>query len=111
MAYGWVIGVLGAWLLVEPFLVLVPVANAVVDWAVGGVALVAGIALAARGPRAAWQGWVAALAGAWLIAAPFMPALIDRPWSFWNTLLSGIVLCIAGFAAVGERLTSNSGGT
>lgn len=110
MVYGWVIGILGAWLLVEPFLVLAPTANAIVDWAAGGLALLAAFGLLRRAAGASWQGWVVVVAGAWLVAAPFMPALVDRPWSFWNTLLSGIVLCIAGFGAVGARLVGDAPG-
>ncbi len=74
---GWVIGILGIWMVISPFL-----------------------GFASVGARP-WQGWLAGIVGVWLFIAGFIPGLRFDGGVYWNDILCGIAFVIFGFAAVG----------
>jgi hypothetical protein len=94
---GWVIGVLGIWMVITPFLGFAMLGNAWNDWAVGVVCAVLGFAM--TGSRA-WQGWLAGIVGVWLFVAGFIPGLRSYAGLYWNDILVGIAFIIFGFSAV-----------
>lgn len=84
--------VLGAWLIVAPF-VGVGSAGDVAAWNsyVSGVA-VAIFALAAIARPQVWEEWVNLVIGLWLILAPFALGFTDQPLPMWNQIVIGLLV-------------------
>ncbi len=49
-----------------------------------------------------WQGWLGGLAGVWLFISAFIPSLLTGAGALWNSVIVGIIIAIAGFAALGK---------
>ncbi len=97
---GWVIGILGIWMVISPFLGFSSLGNAWDDWIVGVICAILGFASVGARP---WQGWLAGIVGVWLFIAGFIPGLREGAGVYWNDILVGIAFIIFGFAAVGGR--------
>ena len=96
---GWTVGLLGLWLFIAAFLNMSPVGNLWDNLIVGLVVGIVGFMIVKPKP---WQGWLAGILGIWLIIAAFIPSLQAHVANLWNDLITGILLMVAGFAALGK---------
>jgi hypothetical protein len=95
---GWVVALLGLWMLFASLLGLPPRAHALNDWAVG--VIVAGTAwVRLEATHGALPGLAAVGVAAGLVIAGFRPDLLHPPGLFWNSLIGGLALVITGFLA------------
>lgn len=108
----WIAALVGLWLAVSPFVLSGPIQSGTVMWSnvLGGIliAVLAGFAAYAYrthpatresgGPE--WSGWIAALAGLWLLVSPFvLTGTIAEGTPMYATLGGGIVaLMLAAYA-------------
>lgn len=103
---GWIIAILGVWVLLTPFAGFGHRAILWNDLLVGAVLAVTGFTLV---KSAAWQGWTAGVLGLWLIVAAFIYGLHVEAGLLWNNVLVGAVTAIAGFATIGRREATRPG--
>ena len=84
--------VLGAWLILAPF-VGIGVTGDVAAWNsyVSGAA-VAIFAIAAIARPQVWEEWVNLVVGAWLIVAPFALGFTDQSIPMWNQIVLGALI-------------------
>ena len=47
-----------------------------------------------------WQGWTVGILGIWGIIAPFI--IKTKTGNMWNDIIVGVIVAIAGFAALGK---------
>ncbi len=99
MWQAWTNGIIGIWLFIAAFLNFSSTGNVWDDILVGIVAAVVGFAMVKEKP---WQGWLTGLVGIWLIIAAFIPSLVIGAGNEWNAVISGILLMIGGFGALGS---------
>lgn len=103
----WIAALVGLWLAVSPFVLSGPIQSGTVMWShvLGGIviAVLAGFGAyayrthaATRGGSAAeWSGWIAALAGLWLLVSPFvLTGAIAESTPMFATLGGGIVALV-----------------
>ncbi|MFB6311869.1 MAG: SPW repeat protein [Salinirussus sp.] len=110
---GWIAALVGLWMLVSPFVLTGQIGSGAPFWStvIGGiiVAVLAGfaayairstVAIEPNAP-AEWAGWIAALAGIWLLLSPFvLSGSIGTGVALWSTAIAGLVaLVLAAFAA------------
>jgi hypothetical protein len=95
---GWTIGILGVWLALAGFLGFNQMGNLWDDLTVGALVAVVGFWIVEDRP---WQGWLSGLLGLWMIISAFIPTLLTGTGALWNNLLSGLLIAVAGFAALG----------
>lgn len=95
MANAWIVGVLGLWMILTPFLGFGPLGYAWNDWAVGVITTLVGFSLPVGGQR-----WVAVVFGIWLFISGFIGGLLATPGVWWNNIIVGVLFAIAGFAAL-----------
>lgn len=100
MWQGWINGLLGLWLVLAAFLKLTPAGNLWDNLIVGVVVAIVGFLMISK---KSWQGWTSGLLGVWLIIAAFIPSLQTHTGNLWNDLIVGVVVAIAGFAALGKQ--------
>jgi hypothetical protein len=86
---------LGIWLLVAPF--ILSYTSSIAQWndiIVGIIVLV--LAAIREWQPEEWSGlsWVNALAGAWLVFAPFILAYSSVTAALWNDIIVGIVVAV-----------------
>lgn len=93
MFSGWIIGVLGIWTFIIPFIGATSMGYAWTDWIVGIIAAVLGFSMMRHGPA---EGWITGILGVWLFIAGFIPALVRTPGVWWNDLIAGALLVIFG---------------
>ena len=98
MWQAWTNGILGVWLFIAAFLSFTPTGNLWDDLIVGVVAAVVGYLMK---DEKSWQGWLSVILGVWLIIAAFISSLVTGAGNEWNLIISGVVLMIAGFGALG----------
>ena len=96
---GWTVGILGLWLLIAAFLNFTAKGNMWDNLIVG--IIVAVVALFMIKPKP-WQGWLSLIVGIWLIIAAFITSLQAHTANMWNDAISGILLMIGGFGALGK---------
>ncbi len=94
----WTIGILGLWLALVPFLQWGSEAHRWNDLTVGVIVTIVGFAAARAKP---WQGWTAGILGLWAIVAAFVPSLLSGTGLMWNNVIVGLLMAVAGFAALG----------
>lgn len=99
MWQAWVNGILGIWLVIAAFLNFAPTGNMWDNLIVGIIVGILGFTMVKVKP---WQGWLAGIVGIWLIIAAFIPGLQAHTGNLWNDLISGILVIIAGFGALGK---------
>ena len=93
----WINGILGTWLIVAAFLNFIPVGNMWDNLIVGIIVAIVGFMMV---KDKAWQGWTSGILGVWLIIAAFIPALQQTTGNMWNDLIVGVIIAIAGYAAI-----------
>lgn len=99
----------GLWVLVSPFVLSGPFASGTAMWStvVAGVLIAVLAAYGAYAIRtsvddstAEWSGWIAALAGVWILLSPFvLTGSIGSGAPMWSSVVGGVVaLVLAGYA-------------
>jgi len=99
MWQAWVNGILGLWLIVAAFLGFGATANLWNDLIVGLVVAIVSLTILKEKP---WQAWLALILGVWMIIAAFIPSLVSGSGYIYNDVISGLIIAIAGFAALGK---------
>lgn len=102
MWQAWTIGILGLWLIAASFLKFGPVGILLDNLIVGIIVGIVGF-LVVKIKVSSWQGWTAGILGIWLIVASFIPSLRTYTPNLWNDLITGVLVAIAGFAALGGK--------
>ena len=98
MWQAWINGILGLWLILAAFLNFSTVGNLWDNLIVGAIVIIVGFLMVSK---KSWQGWLSVIMGVWLAIAAFIPGLQAHTGNLWNDLISGIIVAIAGFAALG----------
>ena len=91
---GTIIGLLGIWLIVAAIWRFVPVEEIWSDLVTGIVTAMLGFSFARTFPA---NGWVSGIAGLWMIASAFIPALHAGAGILINNIITGLVFVVAGF--------------
>ncbi len=104
---GWVVGILGIWMIISPFLGFGAMGYAWIDWVVGVICAILGFASVGARP---WQGWLTGIVGVWLFIAGFIPGLHQGAGVYWNDILVGIAFVILGLAMALTRAPTRAMG-
>ncbi len=96
MANAWIVGILGLWTIITPFLRFSPPGYAWNDWIVGVIVAIAGFSMARS------QGVIPGIFAVWLFVAGFIPGLHVAPGVYWDNILVGILFAVTGFLAVSQ---------
>lgn len=89
--------ILGLWLIAAPFVLRYAAANARGNDVVLGIIIASLAAIRVFGAyRSAWISWVNALAGIWLIVAPFALGYSGFTHPLWNDIITGVLVTIFG---------------
>jgi len=99
-ARGEIIGLLGVWLIIAAIWRFVPVLEIWSSLVTGIVAAILGFSMV-NIERV--NGWVAGIAGLWMIVSAFIPGLHAGKAILINNIISGLVLVVAGFTTRGPR--------
>lgn len=96
MVNAWIVGILGIWMVIAPFVRMTPMGQGWNDWMVGVVVAIFAFSMSAdrRG-----EGVTAGIFAVWLFIAGFIPGAREGVALYWNDIIVGIVMLIAGFAA------------
>ncbi|MDP2480257.1 MAG: hypothetical protein Q8W51_04595 [Candidatus Palauibacterales bacterium] len=97
MANGWIIGILGIWMVVTPFLGFASLANSWIDWIVGVIVAIFAFTMTREKPG---QGWSAGIVSIWLFIAGFIGGVVSGAGAWWNDILVGLVFMVTGFTAL-----------
>ena len=105
---GWTVGLLG---ILQLILAFVKMSAKAFMWdyiIVGLIAAVVAFWLIPDNKK--WQGWVGGLTGIWMLISAFISSLTTGAGAMWNNVIIGLLLAIAGFAALGktEKAESNN---
>ncbi len=101
----WVNGILGTWLVIAAFLNFNPTGNMWDNLIVGLIVAIVGFMMI---KEKSWQGWTSGIIGVWVFISAFIPSLQLHNANMWNDLLSGILIAIAGYGAIGNTKNSAS---
>ncbi len=105
MWQAWVNGLLGVWLFIAAFLNLGAKGNLWDDLIVGIIVAFVGYLMIKDKP---WQAWLSIIVGIWLIIAAFIPSLVVGAGNMWNLIISGVLVMIGGFGALGGGSSQNA---
>jgi hypothetical protein len=94
----WVTFILGLWIALSAFFGFGGQGYLWSDLLSGLIAVGAGVALA---KESALEGWFAAILGAWMFIAAFVPALHQGGAMYWNNILVGGVIALVGLIPAG----------
>lgn len=94
----WIVGLLGIWMVIAPFLTMPVNGNTWNDWAIGVITIALGLSLDAEH---AWQKIVTVLLGIWMLLSGFLPVLSAGRGLQVNDVAVGVLLIIVGLSAVG----------
>lgn len=90
----WLMLVLGAWLLVSPWLLgFAGAESTMILWnaVIVGVAVVV-FAVAVLSKTQVWEEWVLLALGAWLILSPFLLGYAGVTTALWNSVIVGLLV-------------------
>ncbi|WP_018962597.1 SPW repeat domain-containing protein [Coprothermobacter platensis] len=92
----WLVGLLGLWYLLAPFIIK---ASSGAMWNGIIVGIVVAICAYMFPAEKSWQKWLGVILGLWALVTAFF-------WTtgsayMWNNVIVGILIAIAGFAALG----------
>lgn len=101
----WLAALVGLWVLVSPFVLSGPVTSGTAMWSnvVAGIVVLVLAAYGAFELRSAahasaaseWSGWIAALAGLWILASPFvLTGSITTGNPMYSNVIAGIVAAV-----------------
>lgn len=98
-ARGIIIALLGIWLIIAAIWRFVPVLEIWSDLMPGVVTAILGFSLVGLRPG---NGWVAGIAGLWMIVSAFIPGLHAGSAILINNIVTGLVMMVAGFTVPGS---------
>lgn len=98
MWQAWINGLLGIWLFIVAFLNFGAQGNKWDDLIVGIIVAIVGYLMIKEKP---WQAWLSIIIGIWLIIAAFIPSLVVGAGNMWSLIISGILVMVGGFGALG----------
>lgn len=107
MWQGWINGILGVYLFIVAFIGYGETGNMWNSLIVGIIAAIAGFLMVKEKP---WEGWICGIVGVWLIIAAFIPSVVGTTANTLSWILSGLLLMISGFAALGKEVTTTHHG-
>ena len=107
----WFAALVGLWVLVSPFVVSGSITSGTPMWsnAIAGIVVLVLTAFGAYTIRTSaetatsssgeWSGWIAALAGLWIVVSPFIVGgTIDAGTTLWSNVVAGaVVLVLAAY--------------
>jgi hypothetical protein len=102
MFNAWIVGLVGIWMVIAPFVPMGLYGNAWNDWIGGVIVAVLGFSMPADH---GWRRYLAGVVGLWMIASGFIPGLRLAGGMFTNDIILGILLIIAGFSATRHHHT------
>lgn len=88
--------ILGAWLIISPFILNYTSSAARWDQTIVGIAFVVLAGLRAIAPRMQWLSFLTGLGAIWAVIAPFILSY-NRSVSYWNEIIVAIVVGILAF--------------
>lgn len=98
-ARGIIIALLGIWLIIAAIWRFVPVLEIWSDLMPGVVTAILGFSLVGLRPG---NGWVAGIAGLWMIVSAFIPGFHAGSAILINNIVTGLVMMVAGFTVPGS---------
>jgi hypothetical protein len=107
----WLIGVIGLWLMVSPFVLGVPVGEdagaGAFRWSfVGPGSVLVLLAVTAMLASQTWEAGLAAPIGVWLILSPWILSYTAFPSAVWSAVASGAAILLLG---IWSLVTDRSG--
>lgn len=87
--------VVGAWLIISPYILSYESAQAIWQQVIGGLLVVIVGAVRYAAPEIHWPSWITVAVGAWLIIMSFALNL-QMGVEYWNGLIVGLVTAIVG---------------
>ena len=102
---GWTNGILGLWLIIAAFIKFSATGAMWDNLIVGLIVTIVAILMIKEKP---WQGWLGTLSGLALFIAAFIKSLQTGPGYLWTTLILGVLIAIAGFAALQKPKNENT---
>jgi hypothetical protein len=96
---------LGAWLIVSPWILGYTSSAAKWDQALFGAIVMVLAAIHYFKPEADWASWLNGMCALWLIVAPFLLSY-DRTVAYWNQVIAGVFIAVLAFwsmDSVGEN--------
>jgi uncharacterized membrane protein YczE len=108
----WLAGLVGLWVLVSPFVLTGEITEGTPLWSnvLGGLAIlilaaygayaIRSLAETATNTAGEWSGWIAAIAGLWILASPFvLSGEIAEGTVMWSNVIGGVIaLVLAAYA-------------
>lgn len=88
--------ILGAWLIISPFILNYTSSAARWDQVIIGIAVVVLAGIRTFMPSQRWLSSLVGLAGLWAIIAPFILSY-DRSVAYWNQIIIGAVIALVAF--------------
>ncbi len=91
---------MGAWLIIAPFVGIGSLSMAA-SWSsiISGAVIVVAAAVAIFRPQA-WEEWINALTGVWLIISPFVLGYVYMEAATWNHVIVGVIVAAAAIWAL-----------
>ncbi|HET7320265.1 MAG TPA: SPW repeat protein [Candidatus Saccharimonadales bacterium] len=99
--------VLGAWMVVSPFLLNYNHTAATANSIIIGLVIAAFSYVRIRSFSDIWASWSLAGAGLWVVLSPFIFGY-SKADTYWNELLLGLALIILMFSALGQDIRHHS---
>lgn len=98
----WVTLVLGAWMVLSPWVYGFSADHAaMLNAVIFGAAIVVYSVIELSIPRM-WEEWLMLAAGVWLLVSPWVLDFQAKSAAMWNTAVSGIVLAVLAMWALGQ---------
>jgi hypothetical protein len=99
--------ILGAWMVLSPFLLHYAHTAATANSVVIGL-VIAGLSfIRIRSASDTWASWSLAGTGLWVVLSPFIFGY-SKAGTYWNELLLGLALIIIMFSALGQDIRHHS---
>jgi hypothetical protein len=101
----WLVGAIGLWLIVSPYVLGVPFADEVragaFRWTfVGSGGLVLLLSIGAVTAHQSWETGLAAAVGLWLVVSPWLVGFAGFPAGLWSAVAPGLALLALGASSM-----------
>ena len=104
-ANSWIIAIVSLWVIVSALIGFTPIFILWSNLLSGAVIAIAGFSYAKEKPE---FGWIAGILGLWILVSGFIPGLQTAPGLLWNGIITGAVVAIDGFSAMGSQSGSHT---
>lgn len=96
--------ILGAWLVVSPYLLGYSTSQAVWNQTILGIVVAIFAIWQMANPIARWAGWINVVVGAWLIVSPFILGY-EGGAAYWNQIVAAIVVVVLSLSTANVRFS------